>query len=114
MNIGMNETIGTVDSRPIRSAPHPHWNTITITPYEAPMLSRFISAALSGTRIDRKTSTSSPNDSSTTATISTGNRSLTRPPTSAKLAVWPPMCARAGLPPITAGKTSARSRSIVS
>ncbi len=32
MNIGMNETIGTVDSRPIRSLPQPHWNTITITP----------------------------------------------------------------------------------
>ena len=32
MNIGMNETIGTVDSRPIRPAPQPHWNTMTITP----------------------------------------------------------------------------------
>ena len=32
MNIGMNEMIGTVDSSPMRSAPQPHWNTITITP----------------------------------------------------------------------------------
>ena len=41
MNIGMNDTIGTVDSSPIRPAPQPHWKTMTRTPYAAPMLSRF-------------------------------------------------------------------------
>ena len=32
MNIGMNDTIGTVASSPIRPAPQPHWKTITMTP----------------------------------------------------------------------------------
>ena len=62
------------------------------------MLSRFSSAALSGTSTDRKTSVSSRNDSRTTAAMNSGSRSLTRSPTSAKLAVWPPTWARAGLP----------------
>ena len=30
MNIGMNETIGTVDSSPMSPAPQPHWNTMTM------------------------------------------------------------------------------------
>ncbi len=42
--------------------PQPHWKTATITPYAAPMESRFISAALSGTTTERKTSISSRND----------------------------------------------------
>ena len=32
MKTGMNGRIGTVDSRPIRSAAQPHWNTATMTP----------------------------------------------------------------------------------
>ncbi len=32
MSKGMNEMIGTVDSRPMRPMPHPHWNTATSTP----------------------------------------------------------------------------------
>ena len=87
MNIGMNGMIGTVVSSPIRSAPQPHWNTITITPNEAPMLSRFISAALRGTTTDRKTTVSSTTDSRITAPMNNGSRSLTRSPTSARLAV---------------------------
>jgi hypothetical protein len=35
----MNDRIGSVDSSPMRSAPQPHWKTITSTPYAAPMLS---------------------------------------------------------------------------
>ena len=69
MNSGMNDRIGTVDSRPIRSAPQPHWNTITRTPYAAPTLSRFMTAALSGTSSERNTTSSSRNDSSTTAAM---------------------------------------------
>ena len=30
MNIGMNDTIGTVASRPMMPLPHPHWNTMTM------------------------------------------------------------------------------------
>jgi hypothetical protein len=90
MNIGMNGMIGTVVSKPIRPAAHPHWNTITSTPNEAPMLSRFSSAALRGTRTDRKTTVRSSSDSRITAPMNHGSRSLTRSPTSARLAVWPP------------------------
>ena len=32
MNIGTNDTIGTVSSRPMRLLPQPHWNTATTTP----------------------------------------------------------------------------------
>ena len=78
------------------------------------MLSRFISAAFSGTRIERKTTISSRNDSRITAAMNSGSRSLTLSPTSAKVAVWPPMWARAGLPASTGGSTSLRSRSSVS
>ena len=46
--------------------------------------------------------------------MKTGSRSLTRAPMSAKLAVWPPTWACAGLPASTSGKHSGRSRSIVS
>ena len=87
MNIGMKETIGTVDSRPMRPAAQPHWNTMTITPYAAPMLSRLSTTALSGTSTDRKTSIRRTNDIASTAAINTGSRSLTRAPTSAKFAV---------------------------
>ncbi len=59
MNSGMNEMIGTVDSNPIRLAAQPHWNTITRTPYAAATLSRFSSAALSGTRSERNSTISS-------------------------------------------------------
>ena len=30
MNIGMNGMTGTVDSRPMRPMPQPHWNTMTM------------------------------------------------------------------------------------
>ena len=66
MIIGTNGLIGTVVSSPTRPLPQPHWNTATTTPYAAPIDSRFMSAALSGTRIDRKTTISSRNDNTTT------------------------------------------------
>ena len=113
MNIGMKETIGTVDSSPIRPAPQPHWKTITRTPYAAPMLSRFMAAALRGTRRERKSSVRRRHDSSTTTLTNTGSRRWTRSPASAKVAVCPPTCARAGLPASAAGSTCERSRWIV-
>ena len=78
MNSGMNEMIGTVDSNPIRLAAQPHWKTITSTPYAAATLSRFSTAALSGTRMERKATISSRNDIATTATRKIGSRSSTR------------------------------------
>ena len=64
---GTNATIGIVSSSPIRPLPQPHWNTATITPYAAPIDSRFMIAALSGTRIERNTIISRMNAPSTTA-----------------------------------------------
>ena len=57
----MIEVIGVGPSRPSRLLPQPHWNTATSTPYAAPMESRFISAAFSGTTTERKTSISRRN-----------------------------------------------------
>ena len=51
----------------MRSFAHPHWNTATVAPYAAATDSRFITAAVSGTRIEWNTSISRMNDSSTTA-----------------------------------------------
>ena len=78
MNSGMNDRIGTVDSRPIRSPPQPHWKTMTRTPYAALTLSRFITAAFRGTSSERNTSISRRKDSSTTAAMNHGSRSWTR------------------------------------
>ena len=47
-------------------APQPHWNTATITPYAAPIDSRFMITAFSGTSTLRNTTISSRNDSSST------------------------------------------------
>ena len=47
--IGTNATIGTVSSSPNSPLNQPHWKTATITPYAAPIESRFMTAALSGT-----------------------------------------------------------------
>jgi hypothetical protein len=65
--MGTNETMGTVLSRPMRSFAQPHWNTTTITPYAAATESRFITAAVSGTRTEWNTSSSNRNERSTTA-----------------------------------------------
>jgi len=90
MNIGMNDTIGTVVSSPIRLAPQPHWNTATSTPYAAPMLTRLSKAALSGTSTDRNNTISSRNDSPITAAMNQTRRSATRSAASPKVAVAPP------------------------
>jgi len=87
MNSGMNDTIGTVDSTPIRPAAQPHWKTMTSTPYAAPTLSRFSTTAFSGTSTDRNSTVSKRNDSSSTATTKRSIRSCTRSPRSAKVAV---------------------------
>ena len=93
--------------------PQPHWNTITITPKAAPMLRMFITAAFTATTIERNTNVSSRIDSNSTAAMNQGRRSLTRPPRSPNVAVWPPTWALASLPPSAPGSTSARKRSIV-
>jgi hypothetical protein len=77
------------------------------------MLSRFSSAAFSGTTTERNTRVSSRKDSTTTAESNTASRSLSRFPMSVQIAVWPPTCARAAVPARADGNTFERSRSIV-
>ena len=59
----------------VRSLNQPHWNSITSTPYAAPIDSRFMMTALSGTSSDRNTTISSRNDRMSTAPKKYGMRS---------------------------------------
>ena len=59
-SIGAGETL-------VRSPSQPHWNRATTTPYAAPIVSRFMITALSGTSSDRNTAMSSRNDRASTA-----------------------------------------------
>ena len=115
--IGKKEMIGPVPSTPIRLAPQPHWKTATIRPKAAPMLSRFITTAFSGTRTERKTAISSSAESRTTTPMKSGSLSAIALPKSSKIAVipptwtWAPVCCSIG------GITSSRmwsSSSVVS
>ena len=69
----MIEVMGVGPSSPSRLLPQPHWKTATRTPYAAPMDSRFITAALSGTTTERNTSISSRNDTAMTAPMNSGS-----------------------------------------
>ena len=73
--IGTHASIGPDSATPMRSFSQPHWNTATITPYAAPIDSRFMITALSGTSTLRNTTISRRNDSSSTSPMNTGRRS---------------------------------------
>ena len=88
--IGTYATIGVVSDTPTTFLSQPHWNTATITPNDAPIDSRFITAAFNGTNTDRNTIISSRNDKATTAPMNSGNRSWIRCPRSMYAAVMPP------------------------
>ncbi len=109
--------IGPVPSTPMMLAPQPHWKTATIRPKAAPMLSRFITIAFSGTRIERKTIISSSAESSTTTPMKSGSFSEIASPKSSKIAVMPPTCSWAPVFCSIGGSTSPRmwsSSSVVS
>ena len=72
-----------------------------------------MTAAVTGTSTERKTTPSSSEDSTTTAITNSGNRAWRRSPMSVQVAVWPPTWAWAERPASAAGSTSARSRSMV-
>jgi hypothetical protein len=59
----------------MRSLSHPHWKTATITPYAAPIDSRFMMTAFSGTRMLRNTVMRSTNESRSTRPMNSGRRS---------------------------------------
>ena len=85
----ITEVIGVGPSSPIRLLPQPHWKTATRTPYAAPIDSRFIAAAFSGTTTDRNTMVSSRNEMRMTKPMKSGSVSLSWVLTSSVTAVMP-------------------------
>ena len=89
----------------------PCWNTAVRTPKAAPMDSRFITAAVSGMTIERKTIASSRNESKTTSPMKRGSFSPSTWAKSAKIAVNPPTSTVVPVPAINEGRVEVRSRS---
>ena len=85
----MSEVIGVGPRGRSGSLPQPHWKTATRTPYAAPIESRFITAAFSGTTIERNTSISSRNDTAMTAPMKSGSVSASWALRSSVMAVMP-------------------------
>ena len=96
MNTGMKGSIGPVESTPISDARCPSWKTNVMTPSAAPMLSRFITAALAGITSDRKTTASRSSDSPTTTRTNSGSFDDRTLLMSTVAAVAPPMLTRSG------------------
>ena len=69
---------GTSFGTPISDLPQPNVNTMTITPYVARIVSRFIAEAFNGTRIDRKTVVRMISAIRMTSPMKAGNRSAMR------------------------------------
>ena len=110
--IGAHGSIGAVLCTPISEPSQPHWKTITITPYAAPIDSRFMTTAFSGTRTERNTASSSRKLSSSTAPMNTGRREDISSAKSTLPAVGPPTWASAPLAGIRSSRTW-RTRSSV-
>ena len=73
--IGAQASIGPSLPMPMMLAPKPHWKTATIAPKAAPIESMFMITALSGTTTLWKTTSSSRNESTSTAPMKSGSRS---------------------------------------
>jgi hypothetical protein len=107
---GRNGSIGPVVSTPSSDARWPSWNTNVITPRAAPMLSRFSSAAFSGTSTERNTTISSSSDSPMTTPMNTGSLEAMTSPKSTVVAVAPPMLTARSVPRVAGATTSSRRR----
>ena len=83
----MNDSIGPCWT-PNRPPNQPHWKIATITPSEAPIESRFITAACSGITSERNTISSSSALSSTTTPMNSGS-------------LWPSVVAKSTAPAVT-------------
>ena len=82
----------------------PHWNAAVRTPYAAPIDSRFITAAFSGTTTERNIIDSSSTETPTTKPITSQIRPESRSAMSANIGVVPVSSA-------PSGRTSERSES---
>ena len=89
MNIGRNDSIGPVLSSPTMPSPQPHWKIATSRPIEAEIASMFISAALSGTTIERKAIIKSRMLTPITTPKKIGRRATICEVTSSEIAVMP-------------------------
>ena len=99
-----------VCSTPKTSLSQPHWKIATTTPNAAPIDSRFIAAAFSGTTIDRKITVRNSIDSPITTPMNHGSRVVIRSVASIDIAVSPPTHAVVPVPSIAVGSTVSRSR----
>ena len=75
---------------PNRLPSQPHWKTATTTPSDAPIDSRFMTAACKGIRSDRKTMSSRSADRRTTTPIKSHSFEATTWAKSICVAVKPP------------------------
>ena len=87
----------------------PNWKTITQTPSEAPIESRFITAAWSGIRSERKTTSRSSAESATTIPMKNQSFAERTFEKSMNVAVAPPTKTVAPVLDSTGGSTSWRS-----
>jgi len=87
---GSHASTGPAAPSPRLSDPWPYWNIQTITPNDAPAATRFIAAAASGTRSERKASISSRKPSPTTTPTNSGIFCFITVAKSSKIAVVPP------------------------
>src|SRR4030081_1148925 len=83
---------------PTTDPSHPHWNTATITPYAAPIDSMFITAALTGTAIDRNATINKKNETRMTPPMTQISRWEKKLAVSMPPAVGPPTSARVPVP----------------
>ena len=74
MNIGMNDTIGTVVSRPISSWPQPHWNTAAKHPVGGADAEQVEQRRLDRRETQWKTRVNRSTESVTTAAMNHGSR----------------------------------------
>ena len=87
ISTGRNASIGPLGT----PGNQPNWKTTTITPSDAAIESRFITAAWTGITSDRKTTASSSAESRTTTAMNSQSFAESTLEKSMKVAVAPPM-----------------------
>ena len=109
--IGRNGKIGPVPGTPRMSLSQPHWKIATVMPRAAENESSDVTAAVSGTTIDRKSSTRAKNPSPMTIVRKIGSASPRTVVKSLVIACEPPTYNCAPVAASRAGLTSSRRRS---
>ena len=105
---GRKASTGPARPSPSASDSQPHWKSATTTPNEAPAASRFITAAVAGTRRLRKAMSSSTKPRPMMTPMKSGSLLVMMAAKSSKMAVEPPTRTRRLVPCSAAGITSLR------